>query len=75
MSTILIIEDEDRIASFVAKGLKAAGFTSHRTASGVEGPRWPSTATSTSSSSTSACPTSTASRCWNASGARASTCR
>ena len=27
MSTILIIEDEDRIASFVAKGLKAAGFT------------------------------------------------
>ena len=37
MSTILIIEDEDRIASFVAKGLKAAGFTSHRTASGVEG--------------------------------------
>ena len=37
MSTILIIEDEDRIASFVAKGLKAAGFTSHRTASGIEG--------------------------------------
>lgn len=37
MSTILIIEDEARIASFVAKGLKAAGFTTHTTASGVEG--------------------------------------
>ncbi|GAB3812052.1 response regulator transcription factor [Tessaracoccus terricola] len=37
MSTILIIEDEARIASFVAKGLKAAGFTTHITASGVEG--------------------------------------
>jgi len=37
MSTILIIEDETRIAAFVAKGLKSAGFTSHATASGVEG--------------------------------------
>ena len=37
MSTILIIEDETRIADFVAKGLKAAGFTTHATASGVEG--------------------------------------
>ncbi|TRY17052.1 response regulator transcription factor [Tessaracoccus rhinocerotis] len=37
MSTILIIEDEARIASFVAKGLKAAGFTTHTTASGTEG--------------------------------------
>ncbi len=37
MSTILIIEDEPRIAGFVAKGLKSAGFASHRTASGVEG--------------------------------------
>ena len=37
MSTILIIEDEQRIADFVAKGLKAAGFTTHATASGVEG--------------------------------------
>lgn len=37
MSTILIIEDEARIAGFIAKGLKAAGFTSHATASGVEG--------------------------------------
>jgi DNA-binding response OmpR family regulator len=27
MTTILIIEDEERIASFVAKGLKAEGFT------------------------------------------------
>ena len=37
MSTILIIEDETRIADFVAKGLKAAGFTTHATASGIEG--------------------------------------
>jgi DNA-binding response OmpR family regulator len=37
MSTILIIEDEQRIADFVAKGLKAAGFTTHATASGIEG--------------------------------------
>lgn len=37
MSTILIIEDEPRIAGFIAKGLKAAGFTSHTTSSGEEG--------------------------------------
>lgn len=37
MSTILIIEDEARIAGFIAKGLKAAGFTSHVTESGAEG--------------------------------------
>lgn len=37
MSTILIIEDEARISSFIAKGLKSAGFTSHQTASGIEG--------------------------------------
>ena len=37
MSTILIIEDETRIADFVAKGLRAAGFTTHATASGIEG--------------------------------------
>ena len=37
MSTILIIEDEPRISGFIAKGLKAAGFTSHQTASGGEG--------------------------------------
>ena len=37
MSTILIIEDEARIAGFIAKGLKAAGYTSHQTTSGAEG--------------------------------------
>ncbi|SDL17506.1 response regulator transcription factor [Tessaracoccus oleiagri] len=37
MSTILIVEDEERISAFVAKGLKAAGFTTHATKSGVEG--------------------------------------
>jgi DNA-binding response OmpR family regulator len=36
LSTILIVEDEARIASFIAKGLKAAGFTSESTASGEE---------------------------------------
>lgn len=37
MSTILIIEDEVRISSFIAKGLQAAGFTTHATTSGAEG--------------------------------------
>lgn len=36
MSSVLIVEDEARIASFIAKGLKSAGFTSQQTASGVE---------------------------------------
>ena len=70
MSTILIIEDEARIAAFIAKGLKSAGFASHATASGAEGASlalhggfdlvvldW-------------VCPTSTASRCWSGSAAR-----
>lgn len=37
MSRILIIEDEERIASFVAKGLKAAGFQPTIAATGLEG--------------------------------------
>lgn len=37
MSTILIIEDEPRISTFIAKGLKSAGFTSASTTSGIEG--------------------------------------
>lgn len=37
MSTILVIEDEQRIASFIAKGLRAAGFTPRTTGSGEEG--------------------------------------
>ena len=36
MSTVLIVEDEARIASFLTKGLKAAGFTTHTTAAGRE---------------------------------------
>lgn len=36
MSQILIVEDEDLIASFVAKGLKSAGYTSLRAATGGE---------------------------------------
>ena len=37
MSSILIIEDEPRIAGFIAKGLKSAGFTPETTASGDMG--------------------------------------
>lgn len=36
MSTILVVEDEARIASFLAKGLRAAGYTARVTASGAE---------------------------------------
>jgi DNA-binding response OmpR family regulator len=35
MSQILVVEDEPRIAAFIAKGLKSAGFTSIVEASGV----------------------------------------
>jgi len=35
MSQILIVEDEPRIAAFIAKGLKSAGFTTLVDASGV----------------------------------------
>ena len=37
MNRILIVEDEDRISSFVAKGLKAEGFTPTVVADGVTG--------------------------------------
>ncbi|MFV0285859.1 MAG: response regulator transcription factor [Demequina sp.] len=37
MSQILIVEDEQRIASFVAKGLKAAGLTSEHVTTGAAG--------------------------------------
>lgn len=36
MSTILIVEDEARITTFIAKGLKAAGYTTMTTALGEE---------------------------------------
>ncbi|CAM2853347.1 response regulator transcription factor [Actinomyces slackii] len=36
MSSILVVEDETRIASFLVKGLRAAGFTAQTTASGNE---------------------------------------
>ncbi len=36
MSSILIVEDEPRIVAFLTKGLKAAGFTTHTTAAGLE---------------------------------------
>ncbi|GAA4828697.1 response regulator [Garicola koreensis] len=37
MTHILIIEDEDRIASFVEKGLRSAGYATLRTATAAEG--------------------------------------
>lgn len=37
MSSILLVEDEDRIASFVAKGLRADGFTVTSVADGQTG--------------------------------------
>ena len=37
MSQILIIEDEPRIAAFVAKGLRSAGYSTHVEASGIAG--------------------------------------
>ncbi len=37
MKRILIVEDEGRISSFIAKGLKAAGFTSNVTGDGLSG--------------------------------------
>jgi DNA-binding response OmpR family regulator len=37
MTHILLIEDEDRIASFLVKGLKAAGYTVSRAVGGAEG--------------------------------------
>ncbi|WP_425309587.1 response regulator transcription factor [Ammonicoccus fulvus] len=37
MSTILIVEDEAAIASFIAKGLESAGFTTETADNGTEG--------------------------------------
>jgi DNA-binding response OmpR family regulator len=34
--TVLLVEDEDRIASFVTKGLGARGFEVRRVATGAE---------------------------------------
>ncbi|MBO3723925.1 response regulator transcription factor [Actinomyces bowdenii] len=36
MSSILVVEDEARIAAFLVKGLRSAGFTAQTTASGIE---------------------------------------
>ena len=36
MSCLLIVEDEDRIASFLEKGLRAHGFTTVRTGTGAD---------------------------------------
>lgn len=36
MSQLLIVEDEDRIASFVEKGLRSSGYTTTRTATGAD---------------------------------------
>ncbi len=40
MTQILIVEDEPRIASFVAKGLRSAGFATTAVESGLEAVEW-----------------------------------
>ncbi|MFP5372871.1 MAG: response regulator transcription factor [Actinomycetes bacterium] len=40
MTALLVVEDEDRIASFVQKGLQASGFTTTRAATGTEALQW-----------------------------------
>lgn len=45
MNRILIIEDEPRISSFIAKGLKSAGFTPQAVATAAEGKAQALTAT------------------------------
>ncbi len=40
MSAILIAEDEDRIAAFIAKGLRAAGFATQHVSRGDEALEW-----------------------------------
>ena len=37
MSTILIVEDEAAIASFIAKGLESAGFSTETASNGTDG--------------------------------------
>ena len=64
MSSILIVEDEERIASFVDKGLRANGFATAIAADGEAGSGdWPRAAGSTWWCSTSGSRTSTGSRC------------
>ena len=63
MSSILIAEDHAEIASFVDKGLRAGGYRTTITPTDARRGRWPRPMPSTCSSSTSACPGSTASRC------------
>ena len=63
MSSILIVEDEERIASFVDKGLRSSGFATAIAGNGESAWRWPRAAGSIWWCSTSACPTSTGSRC------------
>jgi DNA-binding NtrC family response regulator len=63
MSRILIAEDEQRIASFLEKGLRANGFTTTIASTGRRLCGSRSAATSICSFSTSASPGSTASTC------------
>ena len=69
MSTVLVVEDEARIASFVSKGLRAAGLSVEVTGSGRQAVARARRG-SPSSCWTWACPTWTASRCWSGSAAR-----
>ena len=61
---LLLVEDDDAIAEPLVKGLERQGFAVRRESTG-EGAlrRWPPIPAPTSCCSTSACPTSTATRC------------
>lgn len=76
MTRILIVEDEERIVSFLEKGLRANGYTTVAVSDGDSAvARWPATTCSTSSSSTSVCRVGTAATCSVPSGREANACR
>ena len=60
---VLIVEDDDAIAMPLAKGLEREGLDVERVETGSDALARSATATSTSCSSTWACPTATASTC------------
>ena len=76
MTRILIAEDEERIVSFLEKGLRASGYaTAGRRRRRRRASRWPTTTASTCWSSTSACPAWTGTRCCARCAAAANGCR
>ena len=63
MTRVLVVDDDPQIARALAINLRARGYEVDVAADGRgRARRWPRSARPTSSSSTSGCPTSTASR-------------